>query len=109
MIHLNTYNTSYGRKKGQESKCQFDSWSLKVKNRPKLGARRWRVAYHWKAFDEGYNFASNLTSIEGLQKTFIGIQSDKNLNFKNFKIPDLGVLGKMTFECSPHGQSQRII
>jgi hypothetical protein len=25
MIHLNAYNTSYGRKKGQESKCQFDS------------------------------------------------------------------------------------
>jgi hypothetical protein len=29
MIHWNTYNTSYGRKKGQKSKCQFDSWPLK--------------------------------------------------------------------------------
>jgi hypothetical protein len=25
MIHLNIYNTSYGQKKGWESKCQFDS------------------------------------------------------------------------------------
>jgi len=34
MIHLNTYNTSYGQKKGKESKCQFDSRPLKVRNRP---------------------------------------------------------------------------
>jgi hypothetical protein len=26
LIHLSAYNTSYGQKKGQESKCQFDSW-----------------------------------------------------------------------------------
>jgi hypothetical protein len=24
IFHLSTYNTSYGQKKGQESKCQFD-------------------------------------------------------------------------------------
>jgi hypothetical protein len=35
MIYLSTYNTSYGQKKGWESKCQFDSQPLKVKNRPK--------------------------------------------------------------------------
>jgi len=27
---------------------------------------RWRAIYHWKALDEGYNFASNLISIRGL-------------------------------------------
>jgi hypothetical protein len=32
MIHLNIYNTSYGRNKGQKSKCQFDSQPLKVGN-----------------------------------------------------------------------------
>jgi hypothetical protein len=36
MIHLTTYNKSYGQKKGQESKCQFESQPLKVKNLPKL-------------------------------------------------------------------------
>jgi hypothetical protein len=27
---------------------------------------RWRATYHWKALDEGYNFALKLTSIRGL-------------------------------------------
>jgi hypothetical protein len=27
---------------------------------------KWRATYRWKAFDEGYNFALNLTSIKGL-------------------------------------------
>jgi hypothetical protein len=40
MIHLNIYNTSYGRHKGRKSKCQFDSRPLKVRNRPEL--RVWR-------------------------------------------------------------------
>jgi hypothetical protein len=37
MIHLSTYNTSYGQKKGQGSKSQFDSWQLKVRNDLDLG------------------------------------------------------------------------
>jgi hypothetical protein len=40
MIHLNTYITNYGRKKGQESKFQFDSQSLKVGNQSELRACR---------------------------------------------------------------------
>ncbi len=31
---LNIYNTSYGQKKGRESKCQCDSQPLKVENWP---------------------------------------------------------------------------
>jgi hypothetical protein len=27
---------------------------------------RWHATYHWKELNKGYNFASNLTSIEGL-------------------------------------------
>ncbi len=34
MTHLDTSNTSYGQKKGQESNWQFDFRPLKVKNRP---------------------------------------------------------------------------
>jgi len=56
--------------------------------------------YHWKYFDEGYNFALDLTSIEGLHK--------KLWPFKVLKIPILGILRfptwesweKMTFGCS---------
>ncbi len=51
IIHLSTYDTSYGRKKGRESKCQFDFWSLKVRNHPKLHACKRHATYHWKVLD----------------------------------------------------------
>jgi hypothetical protein len=68
MIHLDTPNTSYGQKKGRESNWQFDSWPLKVKNRPNFLSFRWCATYHWKSFNECYNFALDLISIRGLHK-----------------------------------------
>jgi hypothetical protein len=44
----------------------IDSQPLKVENRPDFLKCRWRVTYYWKALDEGYNFALDLTSIRGL-------------------------------------------
>jgi hypothetical protein len=41
---------------------------LKVKNLLNLSVRRRRATYFWKAFNKGYNFASNLASIKGLHK-----------------------------------------
>jgi hypothetical protein len=64
--HLDIWNTSYGQKKGRESKCQFDSRPEKVGNRPDLLSCRQRATYRWKALDESYNFALNRTSIRGL-------------------------------------------
>jgi hypothetical protein len=61
IAHLNIRNSSYGQKKGQ-----FDSRIEKVRNRPYLLSYRWRATYRWKALDEGYNFASDRTSIRGL-------------------------------------------
>ncbi len=46
----------------------FRPW--KVENRPDSLVCRWHVTYCWKALDKGYNFASNLTSIEGLDTKF---------------------------------------
>jgi hypothetical protein len=66
MTHLDIWNTSYDQKKGRESNWQFDSQPLKVDNRPDSLACRSRATYHWKALDEGYNFASNQIPIEGL-------------------------------------------
>jgi len=57
MTHLDISNTSYGQKKG---------WSLKVRNRPNFHVCKWHVTNCWKAFDNGYNFALDLTSIKGL-------------------------------------------
>jgi len=66
IAHLDIWNTSYGQKKGRESNWQFDSRPLKVGNRPDFRVCKWHATCCWKAFDKGYNFASNLISIRGL-------------------------------------------
>jgi hypothetical protein len=66
MTHLDVYNTSYGKKKGQESNWEFDSQPQRVGNQPDPHVCKWRATRHWKALDESYNFASNLILIEGL-------------------------------------------
>jgi hypothetical protein len=48
--------------------CQFDSWPLKVKNRPNFLACKWRATYRWKNLDRGYNFVLNCIAIRGLHK-----------------------------------------
>jgi hypothetical protein len=72
ITYLNIWNTSYGQKKGQESNWQFDSRPLKVKNQPDFLACKWHATYRWKALNEGYNFASNLISIEGFHTKLWG-------------------------------------
>jgi hypothetical protein len=81
----NIYNTSYGQKKGWESNCQFDSWPLKVKIWPNFLAFRQHATYCWKAFDKGYNFASDLIVIRGLHK--------KLWAFKVAGVQDVGISG----------------
>ncbi len=52
----------------RRAKCQFDSQPLKFRNHPYLLTCRWHATYRWKDLDEGYNFASNLTSIKVFHK-----------------------------------------
>ncbi len=83
--HLGSWNISYGQKNGRESNWQFDSWPLKVDNRLHFLTWKWRATYRWKDLDKGYNFASDLTSIEGLK---IKLWSSKVA-----KVPILIILG----------------
>jgi hypothetical protein len=39
----------------------------------------------------------------------MGIQSGESPNFENFGTLNLGVPGKISFGCSPHGESQIIL
>jgi hypothetical protein len=82
MTHLDTQNTSYGQKKGQESNWQFDSRPL---NRPDSLACRWCATYRWKGLNEGYNFALDRISIRGFHT--------KLWAFKVAGVPTLGILG----------------
>jgi hypothetical protein len=68
MSHLDICNTSYGKKKSQESNWQFDSRPLKVGNQPDPGVWKWIAKHHWKFLKENYKFAWDLIPIEGLSK-----------------------------------------
>jgi hypothetical protein len=52
------------------------------------------ATYHYKALDEGYNFAWDLTLYRDLHKELVGFQSRGSSNFENFETPNLGVLGQ---------------
>jgi hypothetical protein len=80
ITHLSIYNTSYDRKKGGKSKCQFDFWPLKVRSHLELHVCRWSATYNWKILNKRYNFASNLTLIKGSYK-----------KLKAFKVPRLPI------------------
>jgi hypothetical protein len=64
------------RKAGSQiaSLREKDSRPLKVGNRPDLLGCRRRATYCWKALDEGYNFALDHTTIEGLQKKLCALK-----------------------------------
>jgi len=100
---LTTYNTHYGQNKGWESKCQFDSRPLKVNNHFELHACKGHATYHWKVLDKGYNFVLDLTSIEGLHKKLY-VSKMTRVSISGLTL-NLRILRKMTFGCSPRGQS----
>ncbi len=62
--HLDIFSPSYGQKKGRESNCQFDSWPLKVGNRPLPDVASRSATRRWKALDESYNFGWKLVPIQ---------------------------------------------
>jgi len=55
-----------------KERLEIKSQKSKVGNRPDFLTCRWRATYHRKTLDEGYNFASNLISIEGLHAKLWG-------------------------------------
>jgi hypothetical protein len=87
IAHLDIRNTSYGQKKGLESNRQFDSRSLKVKNRPNSLACRQHATYRWKDFDKGYNFALNLNAIGGLHKKLCALKVARVLVVGIWRLP----------------------
>ncbi len=68
MSHLDICSPSYGQKKGRESNWQFDSWPLKVGNRPDFDVCRRSATWRWKALKESYKIASDLIPFGSLSK-----------------------------------------
>jgi hypothetical protein len=92
-------------KKGQ----QFDSWPLKVGNRPESDVCRRSTAWLWKALKESYKISLDLILIQGLSKKLLmpkvlGVQIGTVLGLL-LESP----LEKKPFGCSLCGELQRIL
>ncbi len=86
----------------ERPKWQFDSRPLKVKNCLNLVAWRWCATYRWKVFDEGYNFALDLTSIKGPHKKLWASKVVGVLILGMSGPPTSGSQNKITFGCRSH-------
>jgi hypothetical protein len=106
MAHLDIWNTSYGQKKGWESNWQFDSWPLKVGNRPDLLGCRQHATYRWKALDEGYNFPIDRTSIRGLLAKLWGSKVSGVPVGGISRLPRESPGKEKPFRCRPRGEAQ---
>ncbi len=109
MIHLNIWNTSYSQKKGRDLNWQFDLRSLKVKNRLDFLACRRRAIQHWKALNEGYNFALNLISIGGLQKKLWAPKVTRFLSLRILGFPFGNPKTKKPLGCGSRREAQNIL
>jgi hypothetical protein len=82
--------------------------TTKVRNHPDFLTCRWRATYHWKALNEGYNFALDFMSIRGLHAKFMGPQSHGSPRCENFETPTWESRKKMPFGCGPRGTKYTI-
>jgi hypothetical protein len=109
MSHLDINNTSYGKKKGRESDLQFDSWPLKVNNRPNPGVCRWSVTHRWKALKESYKIWFRPYPNQRSKQGVMSSQSLRSLNWDNFGTPPWESRDKKWFVCGCHEEAQRIL
>jgi hypothetical protein len=107
--HLDICSPSYGQNKGRESNWQFDSWPLKVRNRPAPDVRWGNATRRWKALKEGYKFGLDLIPIGGRGEKLwypkvLGVQ-----NRDSFGTPLWESREKVPFGCKCDGKAQRIL
>jgi len=77
--------------------------TIKVGNRFNLLVHRWHATYSWKAFDKGYNFSLNFTSIIGLHKKLWAFQVTRVPILRILRISRLStweLWDKLTFGCN---------
>ncbi len=110
--HLDICRPSCGKKKGRESNWQFDSWLLKVGNRPLPDLRIESAIRLWIDDDEGYKFGSDLVAIilcsrELWPPKVSGLHPGQFRD--NFGTPTWESREKEPFGCSPRNVAQRIL
>jgi hypothetical protein len=108
MNYLDICSTSYGRKKGCESNCQFDSRPLKVGNRPDpmLAGGVWHtVGKLLKRTTSYFRPHPNRRFELGVMSS----QSPRSPNRDIFETPPWESWDKKPFGCGCRGQMQRIL
>jgi hypothetical protein len=66
---------------------KFDSRPLKVENHLDYLVCKWHATYHGKALDKGYNFISDLISIEGLHRKLCAPKVTKGATLGILRLP----------------------
>jgi hypothetical protein len=115
--HLDICSPSYGQKKGHESNWQFDSWPLKVRNRPLSDIRFGSVTWRWKDLNEGYNFGLDLVAIRLCSRELWPFkvlrvplrQFRDTISGHHFGTPFRESQEFVPFGCSLHCELQRIL
>jgi hypothetical protein len=104
MNDLDIFSLSYEQKKGQ-----FDSWPLKVGNRPDPDVYKRSATWRWKALEESYKIALDLVPIRGLSKK-LWMPKVPRVQPKIISGLLFGSLEKkVLFRCSTRGELQRIL
>jgi hypothetical protein len=109
MSHLDICNTSYSKNKDQESNWQFDSWPLKVGNRPKPGVRRWSVTHRWKSSQGNLQVCFRPYPNRRSKQIIMNSQSPESPNRDNFRTPPWESQDKKPFRCGCRKITQRIL
>jgi len=112
IVHLDICRPSYGQKKGRESNWQFDSWPLKVGNRPLSDLRIENEIRCWKDLDEGYKIGLDLITIKLCSRELWAPKVPRlhpGQFWDNFGTPTWESWEKEPFGCSLGGVSQRIL
>jgi hypothetical protein len=108
MSHLDICSTSYGKKKGQKSNCQFDSQSLKVRNRPNPDVCKWSATHVGKPSRRDTScFRLHLN--QRFEQRVMNSQSPESSNRDSFGTPPWESQDKKPFECRCRKVTQRIL
>jgi hypothetical protein len=89
MTHLDTWNTSYGQKKGWESNWQFDSQPLKVENWPDFLACKWCTTNYWKLSTKATTLLQTSSQLEVYEQNY-GPPKSRKSQLWEFRVRVLG-------------------
>jgi hypothetical protein len=106
---LDICSTSYGKKKGRKSNCQFDSRPLKVGNRPDLRCVQGEFNKPLESSQRELQLYFKPRPNQRSEQRVIVLQSCRSPNHGSFRTPLWESQDKKSFGCGCHGEAHRIL